>query len=161
MKMRTVAILAAGLLLAGSSLLLAMEETAPDFALEDLEGNSVSLSSYKGKVLILNFWATWCPPCREEIPDFIKAYEEYKSEGLEILGVSVDRITQKKLGDWVAKARINYPIVIATPKMVMDYEPGDYIPATIVIDREGLIRYRHVGLMDKETLIRLFKTYSD
>lgn len=133
---------------------------APEFLLQDLQGNSLSLSSYKGKVLILNFWATWCPPCRREIPDFIEAYKDLKDKGLEILGVSVDDLSAEALRDWTQKAGMNYPVAMATAKIIADYQPGEFIPATIVIDRRGRIRYRQSSLMDKETLLRLFEEYS-
>ena len=132
---------------------------APDFSLKDLQGNNLSLSSYKGKVLVINFWATWCPPCRREIPDFIEVYREYRDKGMEILGVSVDETTAEALLEWTKRTGINYPIALATPEIVRDYEPGDYIPATIIVDGNGQIRYRQSSLMDKETLIRLFRQY--
>jgi len=132
---------------------------APDFVIKDLQGTSLSLASYKGKVLVLNFWATWCPPCRKEIPDFIEAYREFKDKGLEILGVSVDETTAEALLEWTKKTGINYPIALATPEILRDYEPGEYIPATIIVDRSGRIRYRQSSLMDKETLLRLFRQY--
>jgi cytochrome c biogenesis protein CcmG/thiol:disulfide interchange protein DsbE len=132
---------------------------APDFTIKDLQGTSLSLASYKGKVLVLNFWATWCPPCRREIPDFIETYREYKDKGLEILGVSVDETTAPALLEWTKRTGINYPIALATPEILRDYEPGEYIPATIIVDRSGRIRYRQSSLMDKETLVRLFRQY--
>jgi cytochrome c biogenesis protein CcmG/thiol:disulfide interchange protein DsbE len=137
------------------------DTAAPDFSLKDLKGKTITLADYKGKVLILNFWATWCPPCREEIPDFIEAYKEFKDEGLEILGVSVDNIGEQKLSEWIAQAGINYPIALATRDIVINYEPGDFIPASIVVDRAGRIRYRKTGVLDKSTLVRLFKEYSN
>jgi peroxiredoxin len=132
---------------------------APDFSITDLQGKVLSLASYKGKVLLLNFWATWCPPCRREIPDFIEAYRELRSEGLEILGVSVDETTPEALLAWTKRTGIDYPIALATPEIVRAYEPGDYIPATIIVDREGRIRHRQSSLMDKAALVRLFNQY--
>jgi len=132
---------------------------APDFSIQDLQGNTVRLADYKGKVLVVNFWATWCPPCRKEIPDFVAAYKELKSEGLEILGLSVDEMTAPALIEWTKKMGVNYPIALATPGIIAAYEPGDFIPATIIIDRKGMIRFRQSELMTKETLVRLFQQY--
>lgn len=135
------------------------EAAAPDFSIADLQGNTLTLSGYEGKVLVINFWATWCPPCRREIPDFIEAYRELKAEGLEILGLSVDQMTAGALLEWVRRTGINYPIALATPEIVRAYEPGEYIPATIVVDRKGVIRYRQSELMDKDTLVKLFRKW--
>ncbi|MBS3819265.1 TlpA family protein disulfide reductase [bacterium] len=129
---------------------------APEFSLEILDGKTVSLSNYEGKVLFLNFWATWCPPCRDEIPGFIEMYEEYQAEGLEIIGISLDKGNRNKVKQFVKSYEINYPVAMATPKVVEDYQPGRYIPTTIVIDREGKIRHKHVGYMDKETMKKYF-----
>ncbi len=135
------------------------EAAAPDFSIADLQGNTLTLSGYEGKVLFINFWATWCPPCRKEIPDFIEATKELKAEGLEILGISVDQMPAEALLEWVRKTGINYPIALATPEIVTAYEPGEFIPATIVIDRKGVIRYRQSELMDKDTLVKLFRKW--
>jgi cytochrome c biogenesis protein CcmG/thiol:disulfide interchange protein DsbE len=132
---------------------------APEFSVVDLQGNTLNLAAYKGKVLVINFWATWCPPCRREIPDFIAAYKELKGEGLEILGLSVDETTGPALVEWTRKIGVNYPIALATPEIIKAYEPGDYIPATIIIDRKGMIRFRQSELMTKDTLVRLFRQY--
>jgi cytochrome c biogenesis protein CcmG/thiol:disulfide interchange protein DsbE len=151
------------LLAAGATVLRTQSENvpAPDFVLRDLQGKDIKLADYKGKVLILNFWATWCPPCRAEIPDFVEAYAANKDKGLEILGLSVDRMTADKLLPFVNRAKINYPVVLADAKIVQDYEPGDYIPATIIIDKKGILRHRHVGQMDKNTLVRIFNQYNN
>jgi peroxiredoxin len=132
---------------------------APNFTVTDLQGHVLSLADFKGKVLVLNFWATWCPPCRREIPDFIDAYKDLKGDGLEIIGLSVDELTAADLTDWAKKMGMNYPVALATPRLIGDYEPGEYIPATIIIDGKGLIRYRQSGLMTKDALVRLFRQF--
>ena len=159
MKKITIAAVALALLLALGVPAVAVQEenvSAPDFSIKDLQGKAFSLADYKGKVLVLNFWATWCGPCRAEIPDFIEAYKENKARGLEILGISVDRMAPEKLLSFVGKAGINYPVALADRKIQEDYEPGDYIPATIVVDGKGVIRYRHVGQLEKAALVKLF-----
>ena len=133
---------------------------APDFKLKDLKGKEVSLSDYEGKVLFLNFWATWCPPCRVEIPDFIEAYDEYKDKGLEILGVSVDTISPDKVLQFVRKYEMNYPVVMATRDLFRDYPQPRAIPTTLIIDGKGKIRHKQIGTMSKEMLISIFNEVS-
>jgi peroxiredoxin len=139
------------------------EETtpAPDFSLTDVRGQAVALADFKGKVLVLNFWATWCPPCREEIPDFIETYKSLKGQGLEIVGLSLDRLAPDQLRAWAEEVGINYPVALATRQIVDSYQPGDYIPSTIIVDGKGRIRFRNVGPLDKDTLTRLFKEFKD
>ncbi len=137
---------------------------APDFVLTDLTGRTISLSDYRGKVLFLNFWATWCPPCRAEIPDFIEAYKENKDKGFEILGISVDTKGKDVVASFVEKYKINYPVVLEsrskTQQLIEDYQPGQFIPTTIIIDKQGRIRQKHVGQMDKKTLLQYFQKYA-
>jgi peroxiredoxin len=134
---------------------------APDFSVMDLSGKSISLSDYKGKVLFLNFWATWCPPCRAEIPDFVEVYGQQKAKGLEILGISLDSKGKDVITAFVDKYKINYPVVLetrnTTEKIIDDYQPGQFIPTTIVIDKQGRIRNKHVGQMTKDMLLKYFQ----
>ena len=125
------------LLSTGSACAVGSEQMAPDFNLEDLNGNEISLSDFEGKVLFLNFWATWCPPCRAEIPDFIEVYNKYKDQGLAILGVSVDRISANKVEDFVIKNKMNYPVAMATAELFKNYPSPSAIPTTLVIDGTG------------------------
>ncbi len=134
---------------------------APDFRLRDLNGREISLSDYEGKVLYINFWATWCPPCRAEIPDFIEFYKDYKDQGLEVLGVSVDQMSTDKVLAFVKANEMNYPVVMYTMDLINDYRPGNSIPTTIVIDRKGMIRHKQVGMMSKEMLVRIFQEISN
>ena len=129
---------------------------APGFTLDDLYGNKVSLSDYEGKVVFLNFWATWCGPCRKEIPGFMEIYNQYKSKGMEIIGVSVDRTGAASVLNFSRQYKISYPVVMSTQKLERDYRPGQYIPTTFVIDKKGQIRHKHIGYMDKRTLQNYF-----
>ncbi|KKN31022.1 hypothetical protein LCGC14_0828070 [marine sediment metagenome] len=135
-----------------ASILDSNSSQAPDFTVKDLRGREISISNYSGKVVFLNFWATWCGPCKAEIPDFIEAYKQNKDKGMEIIGISVDRISPKSVLKFAEKYKINYPVIMGTDKIQKDYEPGPYIPTTIIIDQEGKIRHRHIGYMSKEAL---------
>jgi len=134
-------------------------KAAPDFALKDLGGKDISLDDYKGKVVFVNFWATWCPPCRQEIPGFVEAYEKYKSEGLVILGVAVSD-KEGTVKSYVEKNKMSYPVAMGDSKIIRDYEPGNAIPSTIVIDRNGNIFHKHVGFMDQSQVEKIFKELS-
>jgi peroxiredoxin len=128
---------------------------APDFSLRDLRGQTISLSDYDGKVLVLNFWATWCPPCRAEIPDFVEAYDELNGDGLEIVGVTMEDISAEDLEDFARGMKMNYVVAFGTNEIARAYRPGQYIPSTIIIDKKGIIRHRHVGRMDKDALLKV------
>lgn len=156
-------ILMTALLLLGTSPTQAVAKdypAAPDFVLKDLNGKEIRLGDYKGKVLFLNFWATWCGPCRAEIPDFIEAYNEHKKDGLEILGISVDQAGAKKVLKFVEANKVNYPVAMATKQLFKDYQRPRAIPTTLIIDRKGRIRHKQVGLMSKEMVIQFFKEFS-
>jgi len=160
-RMIPVGALALALLLSGAiglSPALGQESysDAPSFRVTDLKGKTISLSDYKGKVLFLNFWATWCPPCRAEIPDFVEAYNQYKDKGMVIIGLSVDQMSAEDLLSFVAGHKMSYPIAFATQDVIEDYKPGNYIPSTIFIDKQGQIRHKKVGAISKEELLKVF-----
>jgi peroxiredoxin len=124
----------------------------PAFSVKDIRGTTISSDTLKGKVVVVNFWATWCPPCRAEIPDFVAFYDENKSKGVEIVGFSVDDLTAADLAPFVAKFKMTYPVVLADRRIVRDFDPGNAIPTTFLIDKQGRIRHKQVGLMEKAEL---------
>ncbi|MCH8119361.1 MAG: TlpA family protein disulfide reductase [Planctomycetes bacterium] len=122
---------------------------APSFTLQDLKGNQISLSDFKGKVVILDFWATWCPPCVVEIPHFIALYEQYKDQGFAMVGISVDLEGISVVKSFALKHRVNYPILMADGQVQKAYGGISNIPTTFVIDSAGNIRRKYVGYKDK------------
>lgn len=121
-------------------------QKAPDFALKNSKGETIHLSSFEDKVIILNFWATWCGPCRREIPGFVNLYKKYNEEGLEIIGVSVDQNGWEAVNPFVKNYNINYPILMFNHNVVRDYGGIRGIPTTFIINREGKIIEKIVGL---------------
>jgi thiol-disulfide isomerase/thioredoxin len=118
---------------------------APDWKLRDLNGAEVTFAQFKGKVVVVDFWATWCPPCRAEIPGYIKLYQKYGKDRLVIVGVSVDQDGPKVVQEFAKKFGINYPIVMGDDAVQSAFGGFDAIPTTFLIDREGRIRDRKVG----------------
>jgi thiol-disulfide isomerase/thioredoxin len=124
---------------------------APKFSLKSVKDNkSVNLADFKGKVLIINFWATWCPPCRSEIPDFIKLQKEYGSKGLQIIGLAVDAGGAKVVSDFGKEMGINYVSLLADAQTQQAYGGIRGIPATFIVDRKGQIVKKYLGAKSKE-----------
>lgn len=130
---------------------------APPLAGSTANGASVDLASLKGKVVVVNFWATWCGPCRAEIPDFISVYGEYKSKGLEIVGVSLDEGGWSDVTPYVQRSKINYPIILGDRRVARVWGGIQAIPTTFIIDKQGNIAASHVGLMSKAQLLEKIK----
>jgi cytochrome c biogenesis protein CcmG/thiol:disulfide interchange protein DsbE len=121
---------------------------APAFTLKDANGAPVSLADYKGKVVLLNFWATWCHGCQLEIPWFINYQEKYKN-GLTVLGVSMDD-DWKPVKSWTEEKKVNYPIVLGNQDFAKLYDLGP-MPMSVLIDRDGKIADSHSGVVDKDS----------
>lgn len=132
-------------------------EKAPDFALKNAKGELVTLSSLGGKIVVINFWATWCGPCRAEIPGFLEVYDEYKSKGLEIVGISLDSDGWESIKPFVNKYGITYPVVLGDMKTIRNYGGIRAIPTTFIVDRKGNVAVRHVGYMSKSDFLRQVK----
>jgi thiol-disulfide isomerase/thioredoxin len=123
---------------------------APNFTLKDVNGNDVSLSDFKGKVVILDFWATWCPPCRKGIPDLIELQNKYKND-LTVIGISLDQAnTIKEVVPFYKSYGINYPVVYGNAEVVNKYGGIEAIPTSFIIDKEGYVVNKHVGLIPKQ-----------
>lgn len=122
---------------------------APDFTLTDSDGQAVTLSEYRGQVVLLNFWATWCPPCKIEIPWFTEFERQYKDQGFSVLGVSLDEGGWEDVRNYIERAELNYRVVMGTEEVAMLYGGVEALPQTFLIDREGRIGTVHVGLVSK------------
>ncbi len=119
----------------------------PDFILNDLSQKKVKLTDFKGKVVILNFFATWCPPCRAEIPELVKLYRLNKEKGLMVLGVSLDMdVPPQDLTTFVKGMKITYPVLVGTADLAEKYQVNG-VPTTILINREGKTHTRYDGLV--------------
>jgi thiol-disulfide isomerase/thioredoxin len=118
---------------------------APAWKLRDVDGNVVSSDQFKGKVVVLDFWATWCPPCRTEIPGYVQLQKKYAADGLVIVGVSVDTDGPQVVKKFMKDFGINYPIVMADDEIQNTFAPIQGYPTTFIIDREGRIRNKKLG----------------
>ncbi len=123
---------------------------APDFTLKDAGGKRLSLSDYKGKVVLLNFWATWCGPCKTEIPWFIEFEKQYQAKGFTVLGVSMDEDGWKVINPYAAAAKINYPVVLGNEEVNELYGGFEALPTTLLIGRDGKVEFLHEGLISRD-----------
>lgn len=128
------------------------EAKAQDFTIDLLSGESFQLSKQKGKVVIMNIWATWCAPCHDETPDFVDLYDKYKDQGLVILGVSIDEQGKSVVQPFMEKYNVNYPMVIDDGSIMDKYGPTMGIPTTYIINKKGNLQYFAVGALTQKEL---------
>ena len=152
-KLRTakVLVLIIGALLLGacsSSGAIEVGKKAVDFTLNDIDGNKISLADYNGKVVVLDFFADWCPPCRQEVPDFIELEKQYGSQGFSMIGVAL--VDQSAAKAFSGKMGINYPVLIDDGKVSAEYGPIRSIPTTFVIGKDGKIAKVYIGYRSKD-----------
>ena len=134
---------------------------APDFELKTLDGRTVKLSDFRGKAMVVNFWATYCGPCRVEMPWLIDFYERYKTQGLEIVGVSMDDGDQEQVAAFVKELNVNYTIVMGNHAVRDSYGGARFLPQTFLVDREGRIIKSIVGIKSRNDFEESIKLLLD
>jgi len=126
------------ILSAGTSV-VGQQTVAPQFALKDLNGRTVRLRAYRGKVVLINFWATWCPPCRAEMPDLVRLQREHARDGLQIIGITYPPETKTQVRRFARSLKVNYPIILGTRQIKARFSSEETLPLTVVIDRDGKV----------------------
>ncbi len=124
---------------------------APGFALQDLEGRPLDLSASRGKVVLLDFWATWCTPCRDEIPHFVQFQNQYRNQGFQVIGISMDDDAQP-VRTFYQQFNMNYPVALGNAKLAESYGGVLGLPVTFLINRDGRIAAKYVGATDMTTV---------
>ena len=122
---------------------------APDFSLQSLDGSAVRLSDYRGKAVLLNFWATWCAPCKIEMPWFVELQKQYGPQGLQIVGVAMDDASTKDIAAFAKEMGVNYPVLIGKESVGDAYGGVQFLPESFYIDRSGKILDKAFGLKGK------------
>jgi cytochrome c biogenesis protein CcmG, thiol:disulfide interchange protein DsbE len=124
---------------------------APGFSLTDLTGQPLVLANYRGKVVLLDFWATWCAPCREEIPHFIALQDKYREQGLEVIGISMDD-GPKPVQEFYRRFKMNYPVAVGTEQVAEAYGGVYGLPVTFLLDRDGRVVAKYTGAVEMATV---------
>ncbi|HVP51636.1 MAG TPA: TlpA disulfide reductase family protein [Terriglobales bacterium] len=122
---------------------------APDFALKGLDGKQVRLSDYRGKAVLLNFWATWCAPCKIEMPWFVDLQKQYASQGLQVIGVAMDDSGEETIAKFAKEMGVNYPVLVGKEAVGDAYGGVEFLPTTFIIDRQGKVVDRVFGLVGR------------
>jgi peroxiredoxin len=127
-------------------------QPAPDFTLTALDGKTMKLSDFRGKAVLLNFWATWCEPCKIEMPWFIDLQKKYASQGLQVLGVAMDDAGPGEISSFAQKMGVNYPVLLGKEEVGAEYGGLEYLPSTFYINRDGKILDHVFGLVSKSEI---------
>jgi peroxiredoxin len=127
-------------------------QPAPDFTLQSLDGKTMKLSDFRGKAVLLNFWATWCEPCKIEMPWFVDFEKKYGSQGLVVLGVAMDDATPAEISSFAQKLGVNYPVLIGKEEVGAQYGGIEYLPSTFYISRDGKILDHVFGLVSRSEI---------
>ncbi len=145
-RIRPVLALLLGLLgtIAGTSHAVSVQDTAPDFTLKSLDGANLRLEEYRGQVVLINFWASWCGPCRQEMPLLDRLHQRYEDTGFAVLGVNVEG-EAKPAQEIADKTQITFPVLIDDGQKVSEMYNLEAMPSTVVVDRDGVVRYIHLG----------------
>jgi len=136
---------------------LGQELRPAQLTVKDIHGRNIRLSDYRGKVVLVNFWATWCPPCRKEIPDLIRLQREYRSRGLQVIGVTYPPQKLAEVRRFVRRAKVNYPVGLGTKEMKLLFTQSESLPMTIVISRNGTIQDIIEGILLPEEIEQRIK----
>lgn len=120
---------------------------APPVVLKDLHGRTVRLADFKGRVVLVNFWATWCLPCRAEIPDLVKWQRQYKRQGLQVIGITYPPTHHREVQRFVRQFKMNYPVWLGSNETKALFDPGETLPFSVVVDREGKVRATIEGIL--------------
>ena len=145
------AIVIAAMMIALSPALVVRQETiAPQFTLTDVNGRTVRLSDYHGKVVLINFWATWCPPCRAEMPDLVRLQREHGKEGLQIIGITYPPQKKTRVRTFARSVKVNYPIILGTRQIKARFSSDETLPLTVVINRDGKVSDIISGILLRE-----------
>jgi len=138
---------------------MAKPSPLPEFSLPDLSGKTHAISAWHGKIKVVNFWATWCPPCRKEIPELMALHKDYADQGVVVIGIAID--DPEAVSEYLTETAINYPLLMATDNGIeLSRQLGNEVgavPFTLVADRHGQVIFRHPGALDKTDLEQIIK----
>jgi thiol-disulfide isomerase/thioredoxin len=149
-KILVTIVFAAIMIVFSCATVVAQEALAPQFSMKDVNGRTVQLRAYRGKVVLINFWATWCPPCRAEMPDLVRLQREHAEQGLQIIGITYPPERKTRVQRFARSLKVNYPIILGTRQLKARFSSEETLPLTVVIDRDGKVKDIISGILLRE-----------